>query len=75
MDKNPGVNIIVPVLLRVFPETKFLIALRDPRDVVISCFMQSLTLSAASSAYLSLDGTVTHYASVMGFWLEMLPNR
>jgi tetratricopeptide (TPR) repeat protein len=73
VDKNPGVNIIVPVLLRVFPETKFLIALRDPRDVVLSCFMQSLTLTPASTAYLSLDGTVNHYASVMGFWLEMLP--
>lgn len=73
MDKNPGVNIIVPVLLRVFPETKYLIALRDPRDVVMSCFMQSLTLTPASTAYLSLDGTVNHYASVMGFWLEMLP--
>jgi tetratricopeptide (TPR) repeat protein len=73
VDKNPGVNIIVPVLLRVFAETKFLIALRDPRDVVMSCFMQSLTLTPASSSYLSLDGTVNHYASVMGFWLDMLP--
>lgn len=73
VDKNPGVNIIIPVLVRVFPETKFLIALRDPRDVVISCFMQSLTLTPASSAYLSMEGTVNQYASVMGFWLEMLP--
>jgi Tfp pilus assembly protein PilF len=73
VDKNPGVNIIVPVLVRVFPETKFLIALRDPRDVVMSCFMQSLSLTPVSSAYLSLEGTVNQYASVMGFWLEMIP--
>ncbi len=73
VDKNPGVNIIVPVLARVFPETKFLIALRDPRDVVLSCFMQALTLTPASSAYLSLEGTVNQYASTMGFWLAMLP--
>jgi tetratricopeptide (TPR) repeat protein len=73
VDKNPGVNIIVPVLARVFPGTKFLIALRDPRDVVLSCFMQSLTLTPVSSAYLSLEGTVNQYASVMGFWIEMLP--
>ncbi len=73
VDKNPGINLIVPVLLRVFPETKFLIALRDPRDVVMSCFMQSLTPTAVSSAFLSLQGTVNQYASVMGFWLEMLP--
>jgi tetratricopeptide (TPR) repeat protein len=73
LDKNPGVNIMVPVLLRTFPETKFLVALRDPRDVVISCFMQALRLTPASSAYLTLDGIVNQYASVMGFWLEMLP--
>ncbi|MDB6022431.1 MAG: Sulfotransferase [Pedosphaera sp.] len=73
VDKNPGLNVMVPVLLRVFPETKFLVALRDPRDVVMSCFMQPLTLTPASSAYLSLEGTVNQYASVMGFWLEMLP--
>jgi hypothetical protein len=73
VDKNPGVNIIVPVLMRICPETKFLIALRDPRDVVMSCFMQALTLTPASSAYLSLEGAVNQYASVMGFWLEMLP--
>jgi tetratricopeptide (TPR) repeat protein len=73
VDKNPGLNVMVPVLLRVFPETKFLVALRDPRDVVLSCFMQPLTLTPASSAYLSLEGTVNQYASVMGFWLEMLP--
>jgi tetratricopeptide (TPR) repeat protein len=73
VDKNPGVNIIVPVLARVCPETKFLVALRDPRDVVMSCFMQALTLTPASSAYLSMEGTVNQYASVMGFWLAMLP--
>jgi len=73
VDKNPGKNLMVSVLLRTFPETKFLVALRDPRDVVMSCFMQPLTLTPASSAYLSLEGTVNQYASVMGFWLEMLP--
>jgi tetratricopeptide (TPR) repeat protein len=73
VDKNPGVNIMVPLLARAFPETKFLLALRDPRDVILSCFMQALQLTPVSSAYLSLEGTVTQYASVMGFWLALLP--
>jgi tetratricopeptide (TPR) repeat protein len=73
VDKNPGVNILIPLMVRFFPETKFLVALRDPRDVVMSCFLQALQLTPASSAYLSLDGTVKQYASVMGLWLEMLP--
>jgi Tfp pilus assembly protein PilF len=73
VDKNPGVNVMVPVLVRVFPETKFLVALRDPRDVVMSCFMQSLTLTPVSSAYLTMGGTVNQYANVMDFWRAMLP--
>jgi Flp pilus assembly protein TadD len=73
LDKNPALNLMIPMVVRVFPETKFLVALRDPRDVVVSCFMQSLPLTPISSAYLSIEGTVNQYANVMGFWLEMLP--
>lgn len=73
LDKNPALNLMIPMVVRVFPETKFLVALRDPRDVVISCFLQALPLTPISSAYLSLEGTVAQYANVMGFWLEMLP--
>jgi len=73
VDKNPALNVMIPMVVRVFPETKFIVALRDPRDVIVSCFMQALPLTPISSAYLSIEGTVNQYASVMGFWLEMLP--
>jgi Flp pilus assembly protein TadD len=73
VDKNPGMNLLIPMVVRIFPETKFLIALRDPRDVVVSCFMQALPPTPISSAYLSLEGTVNQYANVMGFWLDMQP--
>ena len=73
VDKNPGLNLMIPMVVRVFPETKFLVAIRDPRDVVISCFQQALPLTPISSAYLSMEGTVNQYASAMGFWLDMRP--
>ena len=73
VDKNPALNLMIPMVARVFPETKFLIALRDPRDVIVSCFIQALPPTPIGSAYLSLEGTVNQYANVMGFWLEMLP--
>jgi tetratricopeptide (TPR) repeat protein len=73
LDKNPSLNLMIPMVVRVFPETKFLVALRDPRDVVMSCFMQALPLTPISSTYLSLETTVKQYANVMGFWLEMRP--
>jgi len=73
LDKNPSLNMMLPIVVRIFPETKFLVALRDPRDVVMSCFMQALPLTPVSSAYLSLESAVKQYANVMGFWLEMRP--
>ena len=73
IDKNPALNVLIPAVVRIFPEARFLVALRDPRDVCLSCFMQLLSLNPVSSAYLTLDGTVTQYASVMGFWRTMLP--
>lgn len=73
IDKNPALNLMIPIVVRMFPETKFLVALRDPRDVVMSCFMQALPLTAVSSAYLTLESAVNQYANVMGFWLAMRP--
>lgn len=73
IDKNPSLNLMIPIVVRMFPETKFLVAIRDPRDVVMSCFMQALPLTAVSSAYLTLESAVNQYANVMGFWLKMRP--
>jgi tetratricopeptide (TPR) repeat protein len=73
VDKNPALQVLIPMAVRIFPEAKFLIALRDPRDVCLSCFMQPLSPNPVSSAYLSLQGAVTQYLSVMGFWRTLLP--
>jgi len=73
IDKNPALNVLIPAVARIFPEAKFLVAIRDPRDVCLSCFMQPLALNPVSSAYLSLEGTINQYSSVMGFWRAILP--
>ena len=65
IDKNPSHTSVMPVLIRIFPESRILIALRDPRDVCLSCFMQPLRMGPVSSAYMSLEETVTEYISVM----------
>jgi tetratricopeptide (TPR) repeat protein len=73
VDKNPALNVLIPAVIRIFPEAAFLVALRDPRDVCLSCFMQPLAINPVSSSYLTLEGTATQYASVMGLWRAMLP--
>ena len=73
LDKNPALNVLIPAVIRVFPEAKFVMALRDPRDVILSCYMQPLALNPVSSAYLTLETTVAQYLSVMRFWRHLLP--
>ena len=59
----------LPLWLRVFPEIKVLIALRDPRDVVLSCYFQNLQLNSVSVNFLSLERLARHYADLMNVWL------
>ena len=73
VDKNPTLTFLVPAMARIFPEIKFLIALRDPRDVCMSCFMQPLALHQVSSAWLTLEGTMTEYIALMGGWRQTMP--
>ena len=71
IDKNPELTLLLPLVARVFPEMKVLFALRDPRDVVISCFTQQLPLNPVSVHYLTLEGTVKKYVKMMQAWLKL----
>jgi tetratricopeptide (TPR) repeat protein len=71
IDKNPGMMILMPVINWAFPELKMLIALRDPRDVVLSCFMQKVPLTPISCNWLCLKDAADYYARVMKTWLAV----
>ena len=68
IDKNPSQTFLAPALIRIFPEVKFLVALRDPRDVVLSCYMQNFPNNPTGAAFLTLESGAAEYASLMGFW-------
>ncbi|HET7174559.1 MAG TPA: sulfotransferase [Gammaproteobacteria bacterium] len=65
VDKLPLNTLFVPHLKRLFPAARFVFSLRDPRDVVLSCFMQSFVLNEAMRHFLSLEETAEFYAAVM----------
>ena len=46
------------------------IALRDPRDVVLSCWMQNFRLNEAMVQFLDIERTAAAYAAVMSFWRD-----
>jgi hypothetical protein len=71
LDKNPAYNVVIPLLLRVFPETRLVIALRDPRDVVLSCYLRYLPLNAVSVQFLDVERTAQRYAHDMTAWLKL----
>jgi tetratricopeptide (TPR) repeat protein len=74
IDKNPSYIFFIPAFIRVFPEAKFLVALRDPRDVCLSCFMvPHYTVSQGAAEYASLGSVTENYASLMGLWLALAP--
>jgi len=73
IDKNPSYTFLIPAFIRIVPEIKLLIALRDPRDVVLSCFMQNLPLNQVGAACLSLASTAEEYAALMGSWQTLKP--
>jgi len=74
VDKNPAFQELIIAFVRFFPEIKLIVALRDPRDVVMSCFMLPLwPLSTGNVNYLNLGGTVERYTQAMGLWLTLKP--
>ena len=71
IDKNPSPTARLPLWLRVFPELRVFIALRDPRDVALSCYFQNIPLNSANANFLTLERLAKHYADLMGIWLAV----
>jgi hypothetical protein len=55
----------MPLMAKLFPAAQFIFAVRDPRDVVLSCFMQTFALNEAMRHFLTLEETADYYAAVM----------
>ncbi len=68
IDKLPLNMIHVGEILRFFPNAKFIFALRNPYDCVLSCFMQQFDLNPAMKNFLSLDNSAFLYDLVMQLW-------
>jgi Tfp pilus assembly protein PilF len=65
IDKNPFNTIKLPLVAKLFPRAKVLFAVRDPRDVVFSCFRRRFGVNASTYEYLTLEGTARAYAQAM----------
>ncbi len=65
IDKQPLYTALLPVIGMLFPGARIIFAVRDPRDVVISCYQQNFGMNEAMYQFLDLETAVEYYDLVM----------
>jgi tetratricopeptide (TPR) repeat protein len=70
VDKLPLHTVQAGLIHRVFPEARFVFALRHPCDCVLSCFMQHFTANHAMANFLDIEDAARLYDKVMNLWQQ-----
>ncbi len=68
IDKHPLHLNKVPVIRRLFPDAKFVLALRHPCDVILSCFITNFRPNNAMSNFLDLETAAQFYDVTFSYW-------
>lgn len=68
VDKNPLNMLELPIICRLFPQAKIILALRHPCDVVLSNYMQNYRSCMLASACSTLERTAKAYAAAFEAW-------
>ena len=71
VDKHPLNALKLPLIARLFPSARVLFAVRDPRDVIFSCFRRRFRMSKPYYQLLSLQGAAAFYDAVMQLTLRL----
>jgi len=65
VDQTPLNTLHLPLIAKLFPDARIVFALRDPRDVVLSCYRRLFVVNAYVYEFLTLDGTARFYDETM----------
>jgi hypothetical protein len=68
LDKNPLHSTHAGIIRLLFPQARFIFALRHPCDVALSCFMQGFGNNPGLENFRDLTSTATTYSKVMDLW-------
>lgn len=68
VDKSPLHMNKVPLIHRLFPDARFILALRHPCDAVLSCFMTAFRLNDAMASFLDLETAAEYYDLSFSHW-------
>jgi tetratricopeptide (TPR) repeat protein len=73
IDKHPFNTFRLPLIARLFPQSRILLARRDPRDVVWSCYRRRFAMSSAAYELLSLESAADYFATAMAIARHLEP--
>jgi thioredoxin-like negative regulator of GroEL len=74
LDKNPTLTLLAPAFVRLFPHVKILFAVRDPRDVILSCYLRYLPINNYSVWFFTLERTAQRLIHDLEFWCRFREN-
>jgi tetratricopeptide (TPR) repeat protein len=70
VDKNPLNMLRLPLIRRMFPRARIILALRHPCDVILSCFMQDFRSPVFRVLCSDLETLARGYVNIMQFWIH-----
>lgn len=70
IDKNPLNMLWLPLIHRLFPYARFILALRHPADVLVSNYMQNFRSSVLGAACRDVEVLARAYVTAMEYWLH-----
>ncbi|HEX5380380.1 MAG TPA: sulfotransferase [Phenylobacterium sp.] len=71
VDRYPLNTLKLPLIARLFPDARILFALRDPRDVVWSCYRRRFRMSSPMYQFLTLPGAAAFYDATLALKTRM----
>ena len=64
IDKYPLSSLKLPIVAKLFSGARVLFAVRDPRDVVLSCYRRNFAMNTSMFEFLDIARTARFYAAV-----------
>jgi hypothetical protein len=72
VDKHPFNTLKLPLIAGLFPQAKVIFAIRDPRDVLLSCLKRRLTMGALTYQLMTPETGAQFYAEYMRLAQRMM---
>jgi hypothetical protein len=73
VDKNPLNLIVLPLIRRLFPNARIIVAIRHPCDTLLSCFLQHFRSPGLAVVCRDMPTLATAYSRAFGFWYSQWP--